>query len=311
MPSTNKLPHTGLNQWIGSDKPIMADFNRDNQIIDGLVGHLKKVPYVGPDGFWYIWDCDAAEYVATSQKARGEVGPMGPVGPQGAIGPQGAKGDRGDHFRILGIYATLSDLKTAHPTAGDGDAYAVGTAATNTVYIWSADSNQWQNVGVLQGSQGPKGDVGQQGIQGPKGDTGAKGDMGPKGDQGPKGDVGPQGPAGPDGGNASTLDNRPASAYALKSNTAAKSKTISTILSATAWSGTEAPYTLTLPVTDVTTTSNQEFLPAANISAEQLTALQLANIQDGGQSAGQVTLLAYGDKPEINIPVRVIVRGDM
>ena len=41
----------------------MEDFNCDNEIIDGLVGHLKKTPYVGADGYWYVWDTDVAEYV--------------------------------------------------------------------------------------------------------------------------------------------------------------------------------------------------------------------------------------------------------
>ena len=28
MASTNKLPNTGLNQWIKSDRPVMEDFNQ-------------------------------------------------------------------------------------------------------------------------------------------------------------------------------------------------------------------------------------------------------------------------------------------
>ena len=47
-----------------------------------------------------------------------------------------------------------------------------------------------------------------------------------------------------------------------------------------------------------------------NITAEQLKALQSANIQDGGQAANTMTLKAYGDKPTVDIPIRVIKRGD-
>ena len=89
-----------------------------------------------------------------------------------------------------------------------------------------------------------------------------------------------------------------------------KSTTVSATLSASSWSGDSAPYTYTLAVNGVTATSNQELLPALNITEEQLTALQAANIQDGGQAANSVTLKAFGDKPTIDIPIRVIVRGD-
>ena len=40
MASTNKTETLGLNQWIGSDKPKMEDFNSDNRLIDtALAGH--------------------------------------------------------------------------------------------------------------------------------------------------------------------------------------------------------------------------------------------------------------------------------
>lgn len=81
-------------------------------------------------------------------------------------------------------------------------------------------------------------------------------------------------------------------------------------LFASSWTGDYAPYTYTLAVTGVTANSNQELLPALNITSEQLTALQAANIQDGGQAANSVILTAFGDKPTIDLPIRVIVRGD-
>lgn len=34
MPSSNKTPYLGLNKFVGTDKPKMADFNADNQILD-------------------------------------------------------------------------------------------------------------------------------------------------------------------------------------------------------------------------------------------------------------------------------------
>ena len=91
---------------------------------------------------------------------------------------------------------------------------------------------------------------------------------------------------------------------------AGKSTTVTATLSAASWTGNAAPYSYSLSVPGVTETSNQEILPAIDITAEQLEALQEANIQDGGQAAGSVTLKAFGDVPTIDIPIRVIVRGD-
>lgn len=60
----------------------------------------------------------------------------------------------------------------------------------------------------------------------------------------------------------------------------------------------------------VTVTSIQEIIPGAPITAEQLAALQAANIQDGGQEEGAFTLAAYGEVPTIDLPIRIILRGD-
>ena len=92
---------------------------------------------------------------------------------------------------------------------------------------------------------------------------------------------------------------------------ATKSKTYTATLTASGWSGSATPYSQTISVESVTTTSANELLPAADITAEQLDALQATNLQDGGQVAGSLTLLAYGDKPTIDLPVRIIVRGDL
>lgn len=91
---------------------------------------------------------------------------------------------------------------------------------------------------------------------------------------------------------------------------AGASETVTATLLAANWTGDAAPYSYTLTVSGVTATSNQEVLPALNITAEQLEALQSANIQDGGQAANSMTLKAYGDKPTIDLPIRVIKRGD-
>lgn len=71
---------------------------------------------------------------------RGNEGPQGPEGPEG---PQG-KG-----LEILGVYATLSDLQTAHPTGNAGDIYLVGSGGTYDIYVWSEDNSDWENGGPI------------------------------------------------------------------------------------------------------------------------------------------------------------------
>ncbi len=70
-------------------------------------------------------------------------------------------------------------------------------------------------------------------------------------------------------------------------------------------------WTQAVSVAGVTTTSPNEILPALGITEAQLMEFQAANIQDGGQTAGQITLKAWNFKPSVDIPVRVIVRGDL
>ena len=89
---------------------------------------------------------------------------------------------------------------------------------------------------------------------------------------------------------------------------AAKSSSVVTAtLLANEWSGDE----YTLEVLGVTSVSIQEILPALAITEAQLEALQGANIQDGGQDVDEITLKAFGTVPDINIPIRIVLRGDI
>ena len=85
-----------------------------------------------------------------------------------------------------------------------------------------------------------------------------------------------------------------------------KSQVINATLLASEWQ--DAYYNLR--ISSVTTTSNQEILPGINIAEEALEALQGANLQDAGQTNGVAILRAYGEVPAIDIPIRVIMRGD-
>ena len=71
---------------------------------------------------------------------RGNEGPQGPEGPEG---PQG-KG-----LEILGVYATLTDLQTAHPTGTAGDVYLVGSGGSFNLYVWSEDNSDWEDGGPI------------------------------------------------------------------------------------------------------------------------------------------------------------------
>lgn len=115
---------------------------------------------------------------------------------QGPQGPQGPAGEDGRAFSVKGLYATLAALQNAHPTGEAGDAYAVGTADDNTIYIWSTDTSAWTDIGPIMGPQGPQGP---QGVQGPTGETGPQGPQGPAGPTGPQGPQGVQGETGPAG----------------------------------------------------------------------------------------------------------------
>ena len=53
-----------------------------------------------------------------------------------------------------------------------------------------------------------------------------------------------------------------------------------------------------------------ELVPAPTITADQLEALQTANIVGTAQAVGSVTMTAFGEVPTIDIPVTFIVRGD-
>ena len=116
---------------------------------------------------------------------RGDTGPQGPQGERGETGPQGPQGEKGEPgngFKILGYYASVSELEAAVPAPAVGDAYGIGEAAPYSICIWSGSA--WVDNGSIQGPAGPQGP---QGPQGPPGEPGQ---------------TGPQGPAGADGKSA-------------------------------------------------------------------------------------------------------------
>lgn len=82
--------------------------------------------------------------------------------------------------------------------------------------------------------------------------------------------------------------------------------TVKTVTLAVA-SWTSGSYTITDDL--ITETSNQEVIPAMGITPDQYSALCAAQIVDGGQTTGSLTLKALGTVPTIDIPIRIIYRG--
>lgn len=97
-------------------------------------------------------------------------------------GQDGPAGQPGRGFQILGLFSSLSALRSAVPSPTLGDAYSVGSNAPYSIYIWEGAS--WVNHGTLQGPQGEKGEKGDTGAQGPRGETGPQGATGPQGEAG-------------------------------------------------------------------------------------------------------------------------------
>ena len=91
---------------------------------------------------------------------------------------------------------------------------------------------------------------------------------------------------------------------ALKNTISTTTKSIT--LSASGWSSG----TYTISDNLITNTSNQEIIPSPSISADQYKALVKASLVATGQSAGSITIKAFGATPKIDIPVTVIFRGE-
>lgn len=127
----------------------------------------RHSPYIGDDGFWYVYDDKRKEYRNTQVPAKGEKGDTGEIGPAGPKGDTGERGPEG-------------------PQGPKGDTGETGPIGP-------------QGERGPQGEQGIQGPQGVQGEQGPQGIPGEKGEQGIQGIQGPKGDPGTPGKDGQNG----------------------------------------------------------------------------------------------------------------
>lgn len=277
----------------------------------------------------FIWSELATDWVSLG-KLQGPQGPQGPTGATGAQGPKGDAGPQGPQ----GVQGVQGEKGEQGATGATGPAGPTGPEGPEGP----------------QGPQGETGPQGEQGIQGPQGEAGesaytaaSKGgytgtetqfnsDLAKIGNKADKtvpaaaGNLAALDAAGnlsDSGKKVGDFQTKVTASGLLKGNgaggvTAAAAgtdysgpkATVTATMLASGWTGSEAPFVYTLAIAGVTATSYQELLPAVNITAEQLKALQAANITDGGQAAGSMTLKAYGKKPAVDIPIRVIKEGE-
>lgn len=181
----------GESEWVNAGK------------VESVVGPTGPTGAVGPTGATGQKGDkgDQGEQgIQGVQGARGPTGPQGATGPQGDVGPQGkqgiqgprgATGPAGPAFVIAGTVANEGQLPDP-TTLSDNIAYLVGSGNDFDLYVQLQDTDTWQNVGKVEGVQGP---------QGPRGA------QGPQGEQGPQGATGPQGPTGPQGSTVGYVEN--------------------------------------------------------------------------------------------------------
>lgn len=333
------------------------------QGVQGIQGPEGRVwlPSISNDGqiSWTLAEASPSNVPATrnirgpqgvqgvqgQQGIQGIEGPQGPAGAQGIQGPKGDKGDDGRDFVVKGMYDSFTDLVEAHPTGAAGDAWAVGTSETNTIYLWDVDKEQWVDIGDLQGPQGPEGPQGPQGQQGPQGIQGPQGVQGPQGAtglQGPQGPEGPRGypavvngkspdengnitltpqdigaePAGSTGGIEAELDAHVGNTdihvtTSDKStwNGKANKYIFTATLLATGWTGDAAPYTQTVAVTGITADDRPitDVLISDTVETGVSENEAFLLVTKIETAADSITAKCYSDKPTVDLNIQMEV----
>ena len=84
---------------------------------------------------------------------------------------------------------------------------------------------------------------------------------------------------------------------------------VSTTLLANAWVGVNSPFTQNISVEGLGATQNGTISVAHSATAEQREMAREAMLSVVGQEAGQLTIAADGEMPDIDIPVYIILLG--
>lgn len=98
----------------------------------------------------------------------------------------------------------------------------------------------------------------------------------------------------------------------VNTNKASKSTKHKVVLSKDSWTGAEAPYNYEIGIEGMDENKNWEVTNSTDpiMTVEELDAFCNARIIAGTQSTGKINLIAYGEKPAIDINILVVVRGD-
>lgn len=84
---------------------------------------------------------------------------------------------------------------------------------------------------------------------------------------------------------------------------------VSATLLANAWTGVDSPFTQNISVEGLGATQNGTISVAHSATAEQREMAREAMLSVIGQAAGQLTIAADGEMPDIDIPVYIILLG--
>ena len=93
---------------------------------------------------------------------------------------------------------------------------------------------------------------------------------------------------------------------ALFSKKAAKSISLTGTLLASGWTAT-APYSQILNITGITANSNGFIGVADSATRTQYEVAAMANLRKIAQNTNTVTIMAYGEKPNIDIPIEIVI----
>lgn len=95
----------------------------------------------------------------------------------------------------------------------------------------------------------------------------------------------------------------------LETDKAEKSVVIKETIKASDWAGSSAPYTNTILVESVKEDTIVELVLPSGMTMEEKLAYQDAQILNGSQTDGSITIKSWGIKPTIDLSVDLIIRG--
>lgn len=310
-------------------------------VIHGIKGDTGAQ---GPQGEQGIQGLQGLQGATGPQGLQGVQGIKGDTGNPGIDGRDGnsfvVRGRFNTYAELTTVYpAGLEGWAYAVGTAENNTVYNWDVDVSQWVNL-----GKLQGPAGPQGPQGEAGPQGEQGIQGPQGLQGIQGVAGATGATGTTGATGPAGPGLITGGatgqaltkkSATSYDTQWTTIYTKaetdtelnkKATTATvtaidtrvttlenkiQSNKVSATLLSASWTGTSAPYSYSLTVTGVTASpeSNQDIDLAVGITKAQLDAYNSAEIVDDGQLANTIKFKAYGKKPDVDIPLKILLKG--